>query len=81
MLPSDRGAYTPALLPEYREQIIPYRAVSCRITTPSPAPPIVNTTLRVGSGEDRSRTSICLEIEASMFQSHGEHVVDQFVRP
>jgi glycine/D-amino acid oxidase-like deaminating enzyme len=37
------NAYTPALLPEYREQIIPYRAVSCHITTPSPAPPLVNT--------------------------------------
>ena len=37
------NAYTPALLPEYQEKIIPYRAVSCRITTSSPAPPIVNT--------------------------------------
>ncbi|KAJ5836293.1 FAD dependent oxidoreductase [Penicillium robsamsonii] len=37
------NSYTPALLPEYREQIIPYRAVSCRIKTPGPAPLIVNT--------------------------------------
>ncbi|KAJ5138690.1 FAD dependent oxidoreductase [Penicillium bovifimosum] len=37
------NGYTPALLPEYWEQIIPYRAVSCYIKTPGPAPLLVNT--------------------------------------
>jgi glycine/D-amino acid oxidase-like deaminating enzyme len=37
------NSHTPALLPEYLEQIIPYRAVSCHIKTPSPAPLLVNT--------------------------------------
>lgn len=39
------NAYTPALLPEYREKIIPYRAASCHIVTPGPKPPplLVNT--------------------------------------
>lgn len=37
------NSYTPSLLPEYREQIIPYRGVSCHITTPGPAPLLVNT--------------------------------------
>lgn len=37
------NSYTAGLLPEYREQIIPYRGVSCRITTPGLAPLLVNT--------------------------------------
>ncbi|OJJ42090.1 hypothetical protein ASPZODRAFT_77757 [Penicilliopsis zonata CBS 506.65] len=37
------NAYTAALLPEYHEQIIPYRAVSCRIVTPGKAPLLTNT--------------------------------------
>ncbi|PYH81269.1 FAD dependent oxidoreductase [Aspergillus uvarum CBS 121591] len=37
------NAYTQALLPEYKDRIIPYRAVSCHITTPKPAPLLTNT--------------------------------------
>lgn len=37
------NSYTPGLLPEYRDQIIPYRAVACHIETPKPAPLLVNT--------------------------------------
>ncbi|PKY02459.1 FAD dependent oxidoreductase [Aspergillus campestris IBT 28561] len=37
------NSYTSSLLPEYKEQIIPYRGVSCHITTPGPAPLLVNT--------------------------------------
>lgn len=43
------NAYTAALLPEYRDKIIPYRAVCSRIVTPdsSKPPPLTNTyTLR-----------------------------------
>lgn len=37
------NSYTAALLPEYRDQIIPYRGVSCYIAAPNPAPLLVNT--------------------------------------
>ena len=37
------NAYTQALLPEYKDRIIPYRAVTCHITTPKPAPLLTNT--------------------------------------
>ncbi|CAG9993032.1 unnamed protein product [Clonostachys byssicola] len=37
------NAYTAALLPEYKDQIIPYRATSCHITTSGTAPLLTNT--------------------------------------
>lgn len=37
------NAYTPAILPEYKDKIIPYRAICSRIVTPGPAPLLVNT--------------------------------------
>lgn len=36
------NAYTAALLPEYKDKIIPYRGVSCRIRTRGPAPLLAN---------------------------------------
>ncbi|RJE22484.1 FAD dependent oxidoreductase [Aspergillus sclerotialis] len=37
------NSYTPAILPEYRDQIIPYRAVACHIKAKGPTPLLVNT--------------------------------------
>lgn len=37
------NAYTSAILPEYQDQIIPYRAVCCRIQCSGRAPPLHNT--------------------------------------
>lgn len=37
------NAYTPAILPEYENKIIPYRAVCCRIVAPG-TPPLLNNT-------------------------------------
>lgn len=37
------NSYTAAILPEYRDQIIPYRGVSCHVVARDPAPLLVNT--------------------------------------
>ncbi|PGH15173.1 hypothetical protein AJ79_02538 [Helicocarpus griseus UAMH5409] len=37
------NSYTQALLPEYKDKIIPYRGISCHIATPGPSPLLVNT--------------------------------------
>ncbi|CAG9941560.1 unnamed protein product [Clonostachys rosea f. rosea IK726] len=37
------NAYTAALLPEYQDKIIPYRAICSRIVTPNPPPILPNT--------------------------------------